>query len=257
MLKWLFFFFTLSTYCLAQNWQYLGQTPPSTIPKEFAPELIKEEFRVEFGSTFSKDGTEFFFSVQSNGYADILYMKYDGANWSAPKVIFQAPNYGLNDPMLSPDEQRLYFISQMPNQANDGIADHDIYYAYRLNNGWSAPVNVGTPINSSQYSEYYISFTAEGHMYFSSDRDARYNRDFNIYRSAFIEGTYQTPEILPNDINTGNYEADVFVAPDESYIIYASSRRSGFGMIDLYISEKTKDGKWGTSRNLGEIINTP
>ena len=63
--------------------------------------------------------------------------------------------------------------------------------------------------------------------------------------------------MLPSDINTGNYEADVFVAPDESYIIFASSRRSGYGQIDLYISEKDEDANWGKSRNLGETINTP
>ena len=236
---------------------YLGETPPGTTPKLFAPQILKEEGRVEFGSTFSKDGTEFFYSVQSEGYADILYMNYNGQKWSKPEVIFESPSYGLNDPMLTPDQQKLFFISQMPNKDNDDTQDHDIYYANRLENGWSEPINIGSPISMPDISEYYIAFTSEGHMYFSSERDARYQRDFNIYRSEFKDGKYQEPEMLPSDINTGNYEADVFIAPDESYIIFASSRRSGYGQIDLFISQKDENGNWGKSRNLGEIINTP
>ncbi len=257
-LKLIFSLLLVSSFCFGQkSWMYLGEKPPGTTPKLFAPQILKEEGRVEFGSTFSKDGTEFFYSVQSEGYADILYMKYDGEKWSDPKVIFESPDYGLNDPMLTPDQQKLFFISQMPNKENDDTQDHDIYYANRLKNGWSEPINIGTPISMPDISEYYIAFTAEGHMYFSSERDARYQRDFNIYRSEFKDGKYQEPEMLPSDINTGNYEADVFVAPDESYIIFASSRRSGYGQIDLFISQKDENGNWGKSRNLGEIINTP
>jgi len=246
-----------SLMSFAQGWHYLGETPPGTTPKEFAPHILKKEGRVEFGSTFSKDGTEFFYSIQSEGFADILYMKYDGKEWSKPKVIFESPSYGLNDPMLTPDEQKLFFISQMPNKKDDDTQDHDIYYANRTKDGWSEPINIGSPISLPDVSEYYIAFTAEGHMYFSSERDARYQRDFNIYRSELKNGKYQEPEMLPSDINTGNYEADVYVAPDESYIIFASSRRSGYGQVDLFISQKTADGEWGKSRNLGEIINTP
>ena len=183
-LSFIFSILIVSTLCSGQEeWMYLGETPPDRTPKEFAPEIIQKESRVEFGSTFSKDGAEFFYSIQSEGFADILYMKYDGKKWSKPEVIFESPAYGLNDPMLSPDEQRLYFISQMPNKENDDSQDHDIYHAERTENGWSAPINVGEPISMPDISEYYIAFTSEGHMYFSSERDARYERDFNIYRS--------------------------------------------------------------------------
>ncbi len=258
MHKWLFFILALfPTLTFAQSWQYLAQTPPNTKPKLFAPEIIKEEGRVEFGSTFSRDGTEFYYSVQSNGFADILYMKFDGIKWTKPEVIFDSPTYGLNDPMLSPDQQRLFFISQMPNTKNDSTQDHDIYFAERIENGWSVPKNIGPPISLPDVSEYYISFTQEGHMYFSSDRDARYHRDFNIYRSALKDGQYQKPEILPEDINTGHYEADVFIAPNESYIIFASSRKGVYGQIDLFIALKDKNGSWGKARNLGPEINTP
>lgn len=238
------------------SWQYLGQTPPDTIPQEFAPLIIKQKDRVEFGSTFSKDGTEFFYSVQSNGFADILSMAYNGYEWSSPKVIFEADSFGLNDPMLSPDENRLFFISQMPNTKNDSTADHDIYYSERLSSGWSEPINLGAPVNLPDISEYYVAFTEEGHLYFSSERDARYPRDFNIYKSELKNGQYQRPIMLPNGINTGHYEADVFIAPDESYLIFASSRKGGYGQVDLYISEKTSSGAWGPARNLGASINT-
>jgi len=61
---------------------------------------------------------------------------------------------------------------------------------------------------------------------------------------------------MDESINTKDYEADVFVAPDEPYIIFCSIRKEGYGQGDLYISFKDDDGKWTKAKNMGEIINT-
>ena len=42
----------------------------------------------------------------------------------------------------------------------------------------------------------------------------------------------------------------------EKYIIFAAKHESGFGDIDLYISFKTEEDKWGTPINMGDKINT-
>src|SRR5690606_35784988 len=59
-----------------------------------------------------------------------------------------------------------------------------------------------------------------------------------------------------NSINTKNYEADAFIAPDESYLIFCAKRKEGYGMGDLYISFKNKDGKWSEAKNMGKSINS-
>ncbi|GGI57479.1 hypothetical protein [Winogradskyella haliclonae] len=231
---------------------YINQKPPSTVPEVFAPGIISRENIYEFGSVFNKDATEFYYGVNNGGKEEIRFTKLVGNQWTAPKTIMPHDKYGYNDPFLSPDENRLYFISQ---RALDGVSnpkDYDIWYAERTTNGWSEPINAGENINTTA-DEYYISFTTNGTMYFSSSKAGN---NFDIYASKMVDGKFQKAERLPAAINTQSYEADVFIAPDESYIIFCANRKDGLGRGDLYISFKTKDGSWTQSVNMGDAINT-
>ncbi|MEO0338730.1 MAG: hypothetical protein AAF242_05905, partial [Bacteroidota bacterium] len=120
-----------------------------------------------------------------------------------------------------------------------------------------APINAGPKINT-EGNEYYISFTQDGTMYFASDGHAVEDKGANhdIYYSKYIDGDFQKPVVLGAAINTEAYEADVFIAPDESYIIFCSTRAGGYGRGDLYISFKNNDGDWTPAVNMGAAINT-
>jgi hypothetical protein len=61
---------------------------------------------------------------------------------------------------------------------------------------------------------------------------------------------------LGDAINTPHYEADVFISPDEKYIIYCSERPDSKGKGDLYISFKNDKGEWQPAKNMGTPINT-
>jgi len=235
-----------------ESLKYLKQKPPSTIPEIFAPGIISKKGEYEFGSIFNKDATEFFYGVNVNGKEEIRYAKLIGNNWSVPKTILSNEKYGYNDPFLSPDENRLYFISRRTLDGLERSKHYDIWYAERKGDKWSEPINAGPNINSGK-SEYYISFTNDGTMYFSSNK---IGSNFDIYSSKFIDGEFQKPIPLSDAINTSSYEADVFIAPDESYIIFCGIRKDGLGSGDLYISFKNTDGTWTKSVNMGERINT-
>ena len=159
--------------------------------------------------------------------------------------------------MLSNDEQRLYYISDQAMSGEGEQKDIDIWYSEKTKNGWSEPINAGPMINTDA-EEYYISFTGSGAMYFASNKGTSkedyYNHD--IYRSAFENGSFQKAVKLPSTINTEHYEADVFIAPDESYMIFCASRPEGYGRGDLYISFKDNNGDWKMAINMGESINT-
>lgn len=135
--------------------------------------------------------------------------------------------------------------------------DHDIWYVERIENGWSEPVNAGPNINSDG-NEYYISFLHDGTMYFSSNVKAPDERrfDFDIYASSVLDEEFQKAIPLGDSINTPDYEADVFIDPNESYIIFCASRQDGLGQGDLYISFKNTDGTWTKSKNMGRPINS-
>ncbi len=236
---------------------FIDSDKPSLVAKKFASGFISKSNEYEFGSIFSKDATEFYFAVSVKGKGDIRYTHLEDNKWTTPKTIISHPKYGYNDPFLSPDEQRLYYISDMPRNANDTIKDIDIWYSKKENGSWSAPINAGMNINSDK-NEYYISFTASGTMYFASNKNAAANKnnDFDIYAASNTKGTFDIPKKLSAAINTKGYEADVFIAPDESYIIFAAERKEGLGRGDLYISFKDANNKWLPAKNMGLAINT-
>ncbi len=242
---------------IAMQGEYMGQPPPELTPKLFAPNFVSTE-ESEFGSVFNAANTEFYYGVDVNGKNEIRYSKRIGNQWSPPETILSHERYGYNDPFLSPEEDRLYFISK---QALDGLGelkDVDIWYVQKGEDGWSEPFNAGRNINTDG-DEYYISFTHDGTMYFSSDGHSAENEedaDHDIYYSRYIDGEFQKPVALGKTVNSDAYEADVFVSPDESYIIFCSTRDNGFGRGDLYISFKKADDTWTTAVNMGNTINT-
>ena len=238
--------------------KYLKQKTPSSVPEIFAPNVISMESEYEFGSIFNEDATAFFYGVDVGGKSEIRYSELLGNTWSDPKTILVDERYGYNDPFLSPDENRLYFISRMAKDGSGGLENHDIWYVERIKGGWSAPINAGLNINSDE-NEYYISFTNDGSMYFSSNVNASpdsKNSDFDIYYSKSINGEFQKAIRLGESINTSSYEADVFIDPSENYIIFCANRKDGLGRGDLYISFKNIDGTWTKSKNMGKLINS-
>ena len=73
--------------------------------------------------------------------------------------------------------------------------------------------------------------------------------------SRVVNGKRETPKAFNKDINTGRLIAHPFIAKDESYLIWDSERKSGYGKADLYISFRKKDGSWGPAINMGKEIN--
>lgn len=245
--------FLVSSFVLAQQPNYLNQTPPGLTAEKFAPGFISLDSEYEFGSVFNKDATEFYYGVDTGQGNEIRYSAFEKGQWTKPVVIPPGRSFGMNDPFLSPDENRLYFISEQ----DGGFGGYDIWYVERRGNGWSAPINAGSNINT-KFNEYYISFTKEGTMYFSSNRLAKGQdqQHFDIFYSDYKADEFQPAVRLGNAINTNSYEADVFIDPNEQYIIFCANRPAGMGRGDLYISFKMEDGSWTPSINMGDRINT-
>ncbi len=239
---------------------FFGQKPPDLESQIFAPGIVSIDSIAEFGSTFSRDNKEFFFAIErKNGKAETHYRMALQLGWSDPIPLLVHDVYSYNDPMLSPDQKRLYFISDQPLNGTGPKKDFDIWYIEREKKGkWSKPINAGPAINSDK-NEYYVSFAANGTMYFSSGRNTttEHPKDYDIYAAKATKDGFQKAEKLGPSINTGHYEGDVFVAPDESYLIFTADRSyDTFGAGDLFISFK-KNGSWTEAKNMGPKVNGP
>jgi hypothetical protein len=236
--------------------KYFNEVAPGATPAVFAPGKVSMPGQFEFGAVYSKDRTEFYYGVEINGKAETRSMEFENGSWTSPVPILIHDVYSFNDPFLTPDEKRLFFISDRPLNGQGQKKDYDIWYVERQSGKWSAPINAGKNINTEK-NEYYISFTKNGKMYFSSNIGDKADRNnFDIYSSEFRSDAFMPAVKLGAGVNSTGYEADVFVAPDESYVVFAANRPGGLGSGDLYVSFRGTDGAWTTSRSLGNTINT-
>jgi hypothetical protein len=234
---------------------YLGQKPPGMTPEIFAPGIVSTGLD-ELNSVFSPDNQEFYFCVRNQSMAvSIFRMKIENHIWSKPELLPFASGYGDIDVTLSPDGNILLFCSSRP--ISDGILpreDTDFWMARREGSDWGKAIYLGPDINSDSY-DFYPMMTADGTIYFSSQREGPGTN--NIYRSEFKDGRYTRAVKLSDAVNTQYREFDPYVFPDESLLIFTSTRPEGFGFGDLYICFKNGDGTWTQAKNMGEPINTP
>jgi Tol biopolymer transport system component len=234
---------------------YLGQEPPGPQPKIFAPGVVSTKAD-ELNSIFSPDGNEFIFAVKTpdRGRHTLVTMVRDGENWSPPRVLPFSGRFSDADPCFSADGTRLFFISTRPREAGGQENDWDIWVVDRSSKGWGEPAHLGAEINSEEI-DVYPTVTRDGTLYFSSARPGGLGRT-DIYRARFADGRFTHAENLGPPVNTENGEGDIYVAPDESYIVFSSGRPGGYGRGDLYVSFRAGGEAWTEPANLGETVNS-
>lgn len=230
----------------AQPVKAAGDAARDASPSIVAPGVISMSDRHEFGSVLSEDGEELFIGVDHGGWSSIEVYVRSGDGWRHGGRIIGDETFSANDPFLSPDGGRLYFITRRDGQYDIGFIER------REKEGWSDPVLEKPPINSPR-NEYYISFTRNGDMVFASDRLAGNTGDFDIYRSQRRDDGYAEPQPFPDGVNTDGYEADAFIDPDGDYLVFSSNREGGRGRGDLYVSFAIDDEHWTQPQPLNAV----
>ncbi|MDA3893533.1 MAG: hypothetical protein PF517_17860 [Salinivirgaceae bacterium] len=228
-------------------------------PKPFLPEIMAQFPNVR-DITILADGSELYFSVQSykKEYTAIVRLQKSENTWKQPTIASFSGQYTDLEPALSHDGLKLYFSSNRPKKETSKIADFDIWYVERKSkdNEWSNAINLGYVINTNK-NEFYPSLAANGNIYFTSSYESSKGKE-DIFLSEYIDGKFQKPLSLSGSINTDGWEYNAFIAPDELYIIFSSTKHeNNVGGGDLYISFKDKDNNWLPAENLGISINSP
>ncbi len=232
---------------------YLGQPPPGDSAVLFAPALISSPGQFENALTFSPEGTECCYEIfdgVSWGWGTILYARYDHERWSGFQEAQFIDSKKFFDilPFFSPDGQKFLFSSARPSHTYSQV---DLYLCRRSGRSWEAPVKLDSSINDPAVDESYSSMSTNGTIYFNKDNTRA------IWMSAWTGDGYSKATKVPEPVNSEYGASAPFIAPDESYIIFSSSRPEGFGDIDLYISYRKRDGGWTNPQNLGPGINSP
>ncbi len=202
---------------------------------------------------FDRGYTELFFSRIVDKVSFIYTCRLVRGTWTAPECLELMPAGGeAVDMALSPDEQSLYFLGITP-EGNE--TQSDIWVSERTDKGWPKARRLGPSVNT-EHSEFYPTLVADGSLYFVSDRPSELGPR-NLYRaSCRADGTFNAAVPLGPPINTEHEKGDTYVAPDESFMIFKSNSREGFGSGDLFIAFRTPDGGWTEPKNMGPMINS-
>jgi Tol biopolymer transport system component len=223
-------------------------------PKLFADGIINTKGD-DYGPTFTPDGKTLYFVRRRDRRNDeyIAVSDFKNGNWTQPAIVSFSGQHPDKEPFVSPDGKSLFFASRRPLSGAGALKDWDIWMVSKTKTGWSEPQNLGPTVNSSGYDNY-PSVAKNGTLYFGSVREGGKGTN-DLYRSRLVNGKYAQAESLGEIINTAGNEADPYIAPDESYLIFSGELPGGLGEGDLYISFN-RGGAWTKPESLGPIINS-
>lgn len=165
----------------------------------------------------SADGNELYFVRDSKNYkSDIYYSQYYQGKWTNPKPITTINSKGSEmSPFIHPDQNTLYFASD----GHPGMGGYDIFMCKKLPRGeWSAPVNLGYPINSDKDEISFVVSSDGKTAYISTNSDGGMG-GFDIY--VFDLDENDRPDSIDMKrfvMHNINFEHDSFVLEETSFI---------------------------------------
>jgi hypothetical protein len=167
---------------------------------------------------------------------------------------------------MAPDGSYLIFASSRPiDGGNEPIDGHwggklhagrggHLWRVDRMKSGWSKPVLLPDAVNRWN-SAFSPAIASDGSVYFMAATGK--GGHFRLYCSQFKDGHYQPAELLP--FSTGRWGGvDPAIAPDQSFIVFASNRPpTPDNSADVFIAFRNDDGEWGEPVDLGPGVDNP
>ena len=136
--------------------------------------------------------------------------------------------YSFMHPCMDKEQKLFFFSSKMPG----GFGGNDIYVSIRIENIWSAPINLGPKVNSS-YNDLFPFYDSEGRLFFSSDRPEGMG-GFDIFMAKQVDGEWESIQNLRAPINSSNDEMGFVIHKSMKRAYFSSNRSDGEGREDIY-----------------------
>jgi outer membrane protein OmpA-like peptidoglycan-associated protein len=159
-------------------------------------------------------------------------------------------------PIITADESTMIFTSRRAGTTGakrdeDNQYFEDLYETHWTSDGWTAPVNMGKPVNSEDH-DATAGLSPDGQrMYIYRPRNGG-----DLYESILTGSLWSEPERMNKYINSDGHESSVSVSFDGKKLYFVSDREGGLGNRDIWVSTMDQKGRWGESSNLGPTINT-
>ena len=169
------------------------------------------------------------------------------------ELPFNSDDYSTGHPALSPDNKKLYFISDR----EGGFGQTDIYYVTNDNNtSYGTPINLGDKVNTKGR-EMFPFVSKDNTLYFSSDNHINIGL-LDIFKSDILNDEKATAQNVGAPYNSRSDDFAFFIKENAESGYFSSNRDGGKGSDDIYsfeVSQCSQNVK-GTLRdkNTNEVI---
>ncbi|MDP1817530.1 MAG: OmpA family protein [Leadbetterella sp.] len=157
-----------------------------------------------------------------------------GNKWTDIKELpFNSNEYSTGHPALSPDNRKMYFVSDMPG----GFGGTDIYVVDYREGNWGAPINLGREVNT-EGNEMFPFVDEIGNFYFASDGHAGLG-GLDLFYLEFRNGApFGEAENLGAPINSTKDDFGFITDGNRSRGYFSSNRRKGYADDNIYAFTK-------------------
>jgi len=177
------------------------------------------------------------------------------------KKLMPPLNTPFNDyaPVISADGATMMFTSNRPTTEREiakAKAGKENIYEVTIDlkkRKWGAPRLLGPAVNALGRNNSAIALSPDGQRMLVY----RDNNNGNVFESV-LNGTEWSELIeLPASINSDAHESSACYAPGGRTIYLVSDRSGGVGGKDFWYAIRDDNGRWGSVKNRGPMINTP
>lgn len=158
-------------------------------------------------------------------------------------------------PLVDAVENDLFFTSRRHEFRSDNpdIRTHlseNIYFSHRQNfKTWSTPTPLKEPLNNQDHTAT-VSISMDG-------SEMIIYREGNLYISYHKDSLWSKPKKLPNTINSVYVETSACLNYTMDTLYFVSNNEElSIGGLDIFMSVKDENGKWGKAQSLGNSINS-
>lgn len=226
-----------------QPFYQLWESQITTLTKLSAPRAFAPHLRSPLNNgplSFSADGRQMYLTRNSEGRSaaelDIVLFSrlYDKWPREASSLPLKVRGYSIMHPAIAPDNERLYFASDMPG----GYGGMDLYYSVRRGGFLSRPVNLGPQINTSG-NEVFPYVDEAGRLFFASDGLPGAG-GLDVFVSHILKNDFSPPLNLGPGINSPADDFGFIWYQSGSSGYFVSNRPGGKGQDDLYAFESSR-----------------
>lgn len=155
---------------------------------------------------------------------------FRGSKWhDITELPFNSSEYSVGHPAFSPDDQKLYFVSDMPG----GYGGTDLYVVEFKNGNWGTPVNMGKELNT-EGNEMFPYVDAAGNLYFASDGHPGLG-GLDVFYAELKDGVpYRDVQNVGYPINSEKDDFGLITDKGRTSGYFSSNRRKGISDDDIY-----------------------